>query len=238
MHFLDLPSEISHIIYSHFFASQLVTITTGEALDAGTIHDRVEVTGWDDLLPLLLTCKQIYHSAGPYLRKATVRVDMISHYYAKLVHYQSRPHVTRRLVPAIEHVWNCISRLTAPEQTEAVPPSLASASLPNFQLCLYDCFDHWEYTPASANPDTYHQEQAKLRSLAVAGRYDESSIQTCATTASQILARLRPSMPDVGFAEILVVFDLETYYRDLSLSVDDVRTELVSRKTGLILSVH
>lgn len=64
MRFLDLPPDITHIIYDYYFACHLVRITTTEKVDANYVHDDVVVTGWNELLPLLLTCKQIYTTAA------------------------------------------------------------------------------------------------------------------------------------------------------------------------------
>lgn len=230
MGFLDLPSDITHLIYNYYFACHLVTITTSEKVNADDIQDDVEVTGWNELMPLLLTCKQIHADAVPYLTKVTVRVDMVDHYHAKLVNNLSRPHVTQYLVPAIEHLWKRMSTLTtlsqgAPDQKTPRP------RLANFQLCLYTCYDDFEpgveSDAESENAaSSTHAVRDTLAEVA-AGKYNDLVIAEGGMYASQRLARLRPSMPGIAFAETYVVFDLAVSYMNDSQSVSHV--EMVSR---------
>lgn len=212
MRFLDLPPDIAHIIYDYYFASHLVRITTTEKVDADYVHDDVVVTGWNELLPLLLTCKQIYTTAGPYLNKATVRVDMIEHYHGKLVSKTHRPNVTQYLVPAIEHVWKCISRFTMLNQ-EIHAQKTPRAYLSNFQICLYDLTDPLEHATESEDAAATAGAASNLPAEIAAGRYDSDMMEIAAMNAFQTLARLKPSMPNIAFAEIYVVFLLEVSYR-------------------------
>jgi len=229
MGFLDLPSDITHIIYNYYFACHLVRITTTERVNGCYVQDDVEVTGWNELMPLLLTCRQIHANAGPYLKKVTVRVDMVDHYHAKLANNMSRPNVTRYLVPAIEHIWNCMSRLTtlrqgSPDQKTPRP------RLANFQICLYDCYEHLEQADESEDAASSTLAAANLLAEVAAGRYDDDYITKAAMYASQRLARLKPSMPNIAFAETYVVLDLNVSYLTRSDCISYM--EMVSRAKG------
>jgi len=206
MHFLDLPSDITHLIYTCHFASCLVRITPVEQLRDNNVYDDVEVTGWNEILPLLLTCKHIHRNASPYISRATVRVDVISYYHKMAKYHQFRPHVTRALVPAIEHVWSCLTSFINPTQGAIGSKANQSIKLTNFQLCLYD---HSSYTESGiewTDIAAYANEEVEEY---VAGDPDDGQIVTALEYAVRALRRLKPSLPKVAFEEIIVALELD-----------------------------
>ncbi|KAK5941596.1 hypothetical protein PMZ80_005544 [Knufia obscura] len=232
MNLLDLPSEITHSIYSYLFASHLVIITASEELDAGNIRDVVDITGWDELIHLFLTCKQIYRSVRPYLKMVTVRVDVISHYHSSYLQISRRPHLTNVLVPAVKHVWSCMSRLTNLEDRSHTSNVSSSAPLPNFQICFYDSMAIYEQrSPADLVATILKASKNPPYEI---GIYPEKLFGSCATTTTQRLTRLKPSMSEVVFTEVFVVFDLVVYGDEEFL--DHEPGELVRRDSFLFRS--
>ena len=228
--FLDLPPEVACIIYSYYFASQLVTITTTGDHSLCVTPESVKITGWNDVVHPLLVCKQIYYSASPHNSKATVRVEMSCHFYAELVSGQQAPCVNQKLVPAVKHVWKCMNTLAPPKEiSEAGSPSCLS----NFQSCIYNLFGkvvRREFLPEYADSAAYFQE------VTMDGKYDESTIRMSAASAFLSLNALQVGMLEVVFSEVFIACDLQATHK-ISLFKGCTRTKVVSRINGHILSI-